>query len=398
MEGNEHHCYQVDPKIMEDLKLANEIQLFFLSISEDAIFEKIGEFKNLNYDFVHSEKLIKTFVNHLLNYLQIRPLNVNIAARFFTELIQIDEYKILKNNVLNFFFNKFGKKYSFPTNSPSIAFIYKCYELGIYTKEDIYNNIVEIYHRIPNLFESFLWFLFWFGPEIEEIDKLFYQRVTSVLRHQIDKNNYNDLYLEMFKNTQDLKKDNWKNFKEMRAKMRHPNKLAQILQDDDLEHLKELFVSPSFDVNQLIPESFLEPVWMLHFHPSLIQYAAFYNATKCFNFLMMNDADLNYLDDVSRFLPQFAICNGNIEIYRICEQNSVDVNHCDHTAIAFHFFDIFLWIHETKHTDLTDISPGRGSALSRIMSEWNYQVLFYCLDENIDLGFQDNDGISFYNL
>ncbi|OHS95327.1 hypothetical protein TRFO_38562 [Tritrichomonas foetus] len=205
------------------------------------------------------------------------------------------------------------------------------------------------------------------------------------------------LHNYLFNNFNQLSKNDWALLKEKRKNLKPEHKLATILQNDDIEALKSEMIHPDFDIDEIIPESFLEPVWMLQHHPSLIQYAAFYNAINCFKYLLMSGANLRYVDSVNRTLPQFAVCNGNIEIFRLCQQ-FCPIQGADHTAIAFHQNGLFIWLHESYNTDLSQVHPQRGSTLSRIMSEWNYEVLFYVLEKGYDLGFVDTTNVLLYYL
>lgn len=138
--------------------------------------------------------------------------------------------------------------------------------------------------------------------------------------------------------------------------------LISIIEDDDIEKLKQKFVDPTFNINA---DYFVGISPMIEeFEFTLLELAAYYGSIACFRHLYINDAKLIFLigDDVllSRRngfnIMQIAIAGGNVDIIQLIEQAGVHPDQsCVKYAIRFHRIEIFDWLVD-QFPELDDFS------------------------------------------
>lgn len=127
----------------------------------------------------------------------------------------------------------------------------------------------------------------------------------------------------------------------------------QIIEDDNIKELKELFVLPNFEIDKEF-EFNVSPLirsngWMAEAMP-LIYFAALCGSISCFRFLLINGACLEKGEmffnkkNIYRII-YFAIAGGNVEIMTILEQSKILPDPlCYIFAIRFHRIEIFDWL------------------------------------------------------
>lgn len=121
-------------------------------------------------------------------------------------------------------------------------------------------------------------------------------------------------------------------------------RLHEVIEEDNIEYLKQLFAQPNYDINQ--KHVFC---YSIHFscegiiRLSTIEFAALCGSIKCFKFLYINGANLevgSYYD-----IMKCAIAGGNIDIIQILEQSNIGPDpSCIPFAISFHRIEIFDWL------------------------------------------------------
>lgn len=194
---------------------------------------------------------------------------------------------------------------------------------------------------------------FWLAPMIEKIDSRAFERKLLSLRARAGDHPRIGAFIAMYKN---LRQDDWKLYNEMVNTGVNADSLAFILRFDRLSDLQEIAARGPFDMNQRIEVSPYERCDFVNHKPTLIQYAAFFGATKCFKWLYLNGADLSLCDDPrwndsvgyeGRSLAEFAVAGGNVEIVRLVEQTGAKFDGCAEIAVQFKWNLIAEWLELT---------------------------------------------------
>lgn len=145
--------------------------------------------------------------------------------------------------------------------------------------------------------------------------------------------------------------------------------LQKMIEEDDVEELKQVFVSPDFDINQMHYFKVLSLLYFGLIKFTLIEFAAFCGSISCFRFLYINGASIKRLpgqfishldhryhhhnveipqgNSDEMLLMDLAIAGGNIEIMKILEQSKIQPDpYCITLAIEFHRIEIYDWIYD----------------------------------------------------
>ena len=114
-------------------------------------------------------------------------------------------------------------------------------------------------------------------------------------------------------------------------KQGNPDPLSQAIRHDDINKFRHLLMqSKKANINTRIEPSFFELSSMLDKRPSLLCYCAFFNAEKCFSFLIDNEADTLVFDDECLTVSAYAAASGSTKILARLEA----VNELDHQEAA----------------------------------------------------------------
>ena len=160
------------------------------------------------------------------------------------------------------------------------------------------------------------------------------------------------------------------------------NTLKYYIKEDDIQELQSYVnMHSSFDFKQRVDissESHL--IFITHSRNinetikneiSLLCFAAFYGSSKCFNFLILNNAD------VTNNLGNYAIAGGNHEIINYLEENKIQLDDCFLTCIRYHRNPYIDWL-----MDRYEIEP---ISLIECLQYCNEGYLLYCLETIEDL-------------
>ena len=118
----------------------------------------------------------------------------------------------------------------------------------------------------------------------------------------------------------------------------HPykaNSIESILEEDKIDDLQQLACLLSFDYNQIVTYESFSSFVLGQDQTTIINFAIFYGSYKCFAFLLLNGACLNNNS------LMFAICSGNLEIYKTLQNKGVQYFDCINACIKYHQYDLF---------------------------------------------------------
>ena len=172
-----------------------------------------------------------------------------------------------------------------------------------------------------------------------------------------------------FQNIEELSNNDWELHKQLLREGNNPSSIAKAIRNDNVEILQEIASQSNFDFNQIILPSVYERVpFVNQKYVSLIDYAAFFGSIKCFKFLLLNGSDL------TRAI-KFAIAGGNMEIIKLCEQNSTPTQDLCEMAIVSFQNDIFHYFYDR---DPGIFDESHYSHFYKIcVKHHNYDLLFF---------------------
>ncbi|OHS98735.1 hypothetical protein TRFO_08746 [Tritrichomonas foetus] len=123
---------------------------------------------------------------------------------------------------------------------------------------------------------------------------------------------------------------------------------STLLRKDDADNFSILAAKNHVDLTKyrIVPSKNERISYINHENISFIEYSAFFGSIKCFKYLLMNCNIHNFLSS----LPEYAVCSGNIEIIRLCEQHHcVFTGKCIENCVIYQHVEILSWlVHSRK--------------------------------------------------
>lgn len=159
-------------------------------------------------------------------------------------------------------------------------------DAGVINPADINVKLVHTFCKYKSN-EKLMKYLYWYLPELYASQHVLYKQV-------------------IFTNGVDEGAMIATNFASIRSQRLQYPEMAQILIDDDVQKLQEMISQPNFNINQMVGKQ------------PLIYQAAFYQSIKCFKFLLLNGASINYQDNnFNRSIFYYALSGGSDEISQL---------------------------------------------------------------------------------
>mgnify|MGYP001025824360 CR=1 FL=1 len=189
---------------------------------------------------------------------------------------------------------------------------------GIFTIKEVLDVVKE---------STSLEFKIWFAPYIEEVEA---ERKRQNNNNDNDNDEFDDEsgYGNVIQDIEDriysisepekrefkvhffnaIKENNWQLHRILARQGANHTPIARAIRRDDVKKLQKILAfDPKTTVNDVIKWSAFDHIQYLMNSPTLIQYAAFYGAVRCFKFLMLNEAKLDKMDDNKQYVINYAI-------------------------------------------------------------------------------------------
>ncbi|OHT02742.1 hypothetical protein TRFO_30050 [Tritrichomonas foetus] len=311
-------------------------------------------------DVVESIKssLLVSDLNLLYHLLMIAFTNRPNFLSIYIEIIKIlDEDGI---DIINVFRKRLLGNYN--TFSNETYLLYEFMINGIFTQDEVLTTIKQSTNINGKI---------WFAPFLKD-DKLFIQNIEDNL-NSIFKPHIRAEKVTLFNK---LRENDWQLHKTLVAEKKNHTKLAKIIREDNVNELQKM-ISFDHEVNiySTIKWSPFETNNLLINKPTLIQYAAFHQSVKCFKFLFLNQANISKPDSKKRYVLDYAIAGGSIEIVRICVQEGLELLNALGTAAMFHQYELFNWLKD----NVVNINKSKDAIFSRAINDaiesFNYDAI-----------------------
>ncbi|KAK8890051.1 hypothetical protein M9Y10_034810 [Tritrichomonas musculus] len=338
-----------------------------------------------------SELNIHQFIYNIILFYRMRPEKSDLYTNLVVEICEKLEGDSanFKRLFLRYMLQTFNMTDPNISNPPYLSLLFRCYKKGIYTISEILDQIEYDFTNYIEFFGYLGVLLCWFYPELKvEKPEIF----KSLLKMYANKNDHwlfpqcikesINIMSEITKTINDQSDEEAKNECSLElSKIRETgfltNSIFEIIKNDDINSFEKIAASPSFNPDIEMKETVFIPYPILHYNPTLIQVAAYFGSIKIFKFLLLNKANIEYIDRTNMSLIHFAIAGGNTEIIRILDQNDVSFVGTPQIAAQYHRHDILEWLIDTKFHDISLLDPKFGSiahnaAISNNLYVFNY--------------------------
>ena len=251
---------------------------------------------------------------------------------------------------------------------------------GIFTVKEVLDVVKE---------STSLEFKIWFAPYIEEAEAARKQQNNNNNNNDDDDNDDDSGYGNVIQDIEDriysisepekrefkvhffsaIRENGWALHRILARQGANHTPVARAIRRDDVKKLQKILAfDPKTSVDDVIKWSAFDHIQFLMNSPTLIQYAAFYGAVKCFKYLMLNQANLDKMDGNKQYLINYAVAGGNTEIVRICIQQKVPTYTVLSSACLFYRFDLLDWILENVFPTIKGNSFKQASLQSAFLN------------------------------
>ena len=352
----------LNSELKNEIDLTKSLQKKLLSLDEKN-FQDVLNWIMKSLFFSSKEKMFK-LIHAILTAYDYRPKYQPYFPLLTSKIInQIEsnakEYLITL--IKRFFIDDIDR------NSRRLYFYHECMRLNIFSLKD--NPLVIDIIKSKNNWTAF----FWFSPEIYEHYHAHYKEILNS-----SKSTKRTDLLSYLEELPYLSANNWEMHRKLTINGENPDKISQILRNDDIKSLQELSTKEDFNFNHIINPCIFERCVILNHKPKIIQAAAFFSSTNCFKFLLLNGADPDVLDNDRMTTFQYAIAGGNPEIIRLLEQNNCLLSGALQISALYHQYSIFQWL-ITSHAEDCKIDLeycSFGTVLSQSIFSNNLEIFF----------------------
>ena len=388
----EYTAFEAEP----DCKRVIELQRLLLSAAENPdrvpmLVMAISDMVDLS-----SPGLCDQFVLNVIVCARSRPLQLDTYAMLLSGINTVAHLRYLKSALLKRLFTTAG------TADPlmctyRMGLIYRCLVNGLFTEGEIVENIRAFYRDYSEFIEYIAMIFCWFAPEIERVDKAFFDELVQAYDEGQRKWNFCQPLKLFYDKIEELRADDWEKYMDYRENMYRRDSVFSAVIRDDAEQLAELvFCDEEEALNQRFPNSIWAVSSLFMNKPSLIEVAAFCGSRRCFLYLLLNGADIDLMDSNRMSAMQAAVAGGNTEVIRMLdEREEVSYDACLQIAAMFHQLDIFYWLREQRECDLSSCHPIFQTCLHAAALSNNLELLEYCIEHGISVNVGDDLSVCF---
>ena len=305
---NDEVFYQ--EKALKKIKKYGEIQ--------EAIYEiKVETIRNV-YDFIISTNVIKMnddiifLIKTIVYGCKIRPFQIASLAHLCLH------FHLLGHDEPLSYFKKYLRSYLLHnlTSYNNVLFLYELQQNGFFDSTEVIYIIHDLYNNFGNS-KKLTDILLFYGPEIHENSVIKW----NFMRKNILKNNNNESikisrYIRYIEKSLEINSKS--NFQYYRVNG-NTAALFNILAMDDLEELQRL---PNFLLYTTFKEKYYNRFKFLNYQSSPLMVAAYFDSIKCFEYLLEQNADIDFKDKRDRNVIMAAIAGGAMRVFSYLIQNT----------------------------------------------------------------------------
>lgn len=259
-------------------------------------------------------------------------------------------------------------------------------------------------HNMPigaNLFTVFCWY----APYIEKFAPDDFQTLSHVIQSRIEAKDPSvpEEVVYYVRRLESMKAMNWAVHNDYFRFGYPSSSIPGCIVQDDINGLMSLSQSDTknqaegyktFDVDLRVETTVFEGSEMVRHSPSLLQFAAFYQAPKCFRYLLSLGADTNAKDDCGHNVAQFAVAGGLSVIVDACQEKKMDFTGAACIAVEYHQFVVLEKLLNDGIVKIDESTPDYPSVVHSAAQFDNMRVLLYAMEEGVDVNITDTRGES----
>jgi ankyrin repeat protein len=382
---------KIDPSLYEfGMRIAN-LQSLLMDVTPESLDETVEAL--LESEFVQDLQLIEQFVHYVVIAVFHRPAKVSLFATAVARLVGgLKNGAIaneIKKDILKMFPAKPASAGYWANANAQMRFLWETLNNELFSKEDIVGMIRSLVEPGSNDLKRVVVHLFaYFAEVVQEVDPDLRQQIERSLPVALSSLPF--VFRRTFDDLASLEEDGWARLREMRN---DPSDIRIVLRTDNIDELKRRSQHPGFSANDRLGASLFEPCFMLNSGQTLLHYAAFYGAMKCFNYLTVSGGDIHAQDGDQKTIVHHAIAGGHIEIVRFCEHQKLNFEGSIEISVQLYQHEIFDWLRATRFPKF-DEHVLFGSLVSNAARTNNIAMIMFAIEHHLDLNAPDDSGSS----
>ena len=376
--------------IVEEAERVADLQKLLIDLTADNI--ESTKDRILESKFVETKERVSQLARNVFLIGECRPLLIPLMCDLCDALAKAlaDE-----SNLKGHFLRALSMP---PTRHSAHLFILRqLMYRGTISADDVVHELNRFLNSHPDRIEDMLSTFCVFAPEIEKLNKPLFDSILAQFR-QMCKTVYLPpeltLFIEMLES---LRANKWSMLIERADFGFNSEPVTVAIKDDDLGALMEMEKNPNFNKDQRVHPSVFERCMFLWNEPTLVQFAAYHGAVKCFRHLIEAGADIGIRAQNNYTTLSFAIAGGQMEIIKILMEMKADLAGALQTAALMHQQKIFYWLFESvfQKSDavLSEIDHDLGSVLHTAASSNNTGLMLFCLAHGVDVNIPGRTGL-----
>ena len=309
-----------------------------------------------------------------------RPYSSSLTAILLKQLIEqskdVPQLQLLGQSIIQDVFTKMISRAYTPARSALSSFLFWCCKEHALSIQDIVKEAKTFSSSRTN-FETVAFNVFvWLAPELQAECQEFFTTCEEIVN---DMSQRQGLYPTVQRFLADLAKlaaDDWAQLRQRRESSKSLRIFSAIFKRNEIEALLQLSTHPAFNIDQKIAQSIFEPALPVSNMPSMIEFAAYCGAIDCFEFLLMNGADVTATDNNGLRLRDFAIASGSPEIIEMCKEVDPEFDKANPVFAQFYY-------------------PGSDVSVPTLLASvasGNADMTFKCIESGVDINSTDHKG------
>ena len=370
-------------EVIEEITNITQLQNLLMSLDDTPLDFIIPIIKDTVY--YKDQHRFNKFMSNIYFAVEYQPNSIPKLAQI-TKLV-IDAHPESKNGMIKSFikwgiYSHLASGYS-ALHSCRLCFIRECLEIGIIPIKMLVIIINNFWKTCSNHRYHLCRLFVWFAPQILIGDPTFFMHLHSIVAYENISGHLPEQYSPFLEHFEELKENDWKLWNVVIKNITFTEGVEHAIKKDDDEKLKQMIHEENFDINQRVSPHCFEPNWFVQNHPTLIQYAAYFKANKCFDVLINAGASIDAKDDIGNTLIDFCVAGNNIDKLKVIKNKVNSYENVLQLASLFHHYTLFDYIHRSLVKETNAVSKIYGTVLSQAVTSNNLRVFQECIDDKI---------------
>ena len=347
-------------------------------------------------DFINesANEIVNLFMIVVQNKYTMIDTYAELLVYFYKNANENENYLKIPNVFLDILYESLIQGETFPKDIPKIALFSWANIKKLYTDSEVVDYVRRFYKLHHHNRKKTLSVLFsWFSPQISENDEHLYNKLIKVYEEILQFPNINYAFQKFYKLLDKFKENNWQKLRgRVRDNANGGRDIGYLLRHDDIGGLKScLKAQPRAFAKRVLPDLFSTCIFIQD-KPSIIMYAAAYQAVNCFQYLNLKGATFSGKDEKYRTMSDFALMGGNLTIVRFVQNSMDSFNSALQTSTLFHNIFLFQYLLKWKDFDLEEPDKFDRRVITTAAAANNIYVLLYCLNEGIQIDSHETFG------